>query len=491
MTLLAGPDSGPEVVGKAPGRIGRGGRAAAVFALTSPVVLAYCVFVMFSGATPLNIGAAALVALLWLMFLRVPVGMALGGVGLLGLWAVTGSTNGAINSLHDVAWSSANSWTLSVIPMFVLMGILLERSGLGADIYRAVRAMVGRTPAGLAVSTNFAGAAMGAASGSTVGIVYSLGRTGIPEMVKAGYDRRFAAGAVLMAGTGGQLIPPSILLVIYAGIAQVPVGQQLMAGMLPGILLHVLYAVAMVAIVLTIPRLAPPRGGERQPWKERLRESAGIWPVVVLVGVVLGGLYSGTFTPTEAGAFGAVAAALMVLSTKGFGMLRSSVGGAIHSTVVTSGSIFLIIIGGSIFGRFMALSGIPKVFTEYLQDANVGAVGFMLLVLVLYLVLGTFMDPVPMMLITVPILLPIAMTLDVDPMVFGVFAVLMGELAVLTPPVGILLYIVHRIAKDAGVPMTLGEVIQGIAWFYPITIAFALTIVFFPDYVLWLPGLMK
>ena len=472
-------------------RGGRGARAADVFIWTSPLVLGYCIFVMFSGATPLNIGGAALVSLLWLMFLRVPVGIALGVVGLLGLWAVTGSTKGAVNSLHEVAWSSTSSWTLSVIPMFVLMGILLERSGLGADIYRAVRAMVGRTPAGLAVSTNFAGAAMGAASGSTIGIVYSLGRTGIPEMVRAGYDKRFAAGAVMMAGTGGQLIPPSILLVIYAGIAQVPVGQQLMAGMLPGLLVHVVYAVAMIALVLAIPRLAPARGGERQPWKERLRDSTGIWPVVVLVGVVLGGLYAGVFTPTEAGAFGALAAALMVLFTKGFGTLRRSVGGAIHNTVVTSGSIFLIIIGGHIFGRFMALSGIPRIFTEALQDASVGPIGFMLLVLVLYLVLGTFMDPVPMMLITVPILLPIGMSLGVDPLVFGVFAVLMGELAVLTPPVGILLYIVHRIAKDAGIKMSLGEVIQGIAWFYPITIAFALTIVFFPDYVLWLPGLMK
>ena len=310
-------------------------------------------------------------------------------------------------------------------------------------------------------------------------------------MVRAGYDNRFAAGAVMMAGTGGQLIPPSILLVIYAGIAQVPVGQQLMAGMLPGLLVHVVYAIAMIALVFAVPRLGPARGGAPQPWRERLRDSTGIWPVVVLVGVVLGGLYAGVFTPTEAGAFGALAAALMVLFTKGFGTLRRSVGGAIHNTVVTSGSIFLIIIGGHIFGRFMALSGIPRIFTEALKEASVGPIGFMLLVLVLYLVLGTFMDPVPMMLITVPILLPIGMSLGVDPLVFGVFAVLMGELAVLTPPVGILLYIVHRIAKDAGIKMSLGEVIQGIAWFYPITIAFALTIVFFPDYVLWLPGLMK
>ncbi|MFV0459673.1 MAG: TRAP transporter large permease [Actinomycetales bacterium] len=470
---------------------GRSRRAAAIFAAISPLVLGYFGFVLFSGATPLNLAAAAFVVLIWLMFLRVPVGVSLAITGLVGLWAMTGSTRGAVNSLREVAWSSTSSFTLSVIPMFVLMGILLERSGLGADIFRAVRAMVGRAPAGLAISTNFAGAAMGAASGSTVGIVYSLGRTGIPEMVKAGYDRRFAAGSVLMAGSGGQLIPPSILLVIFAGLAQVPVGQQLMAGMVPGLLLHVAYAVAMVAMVLVVPRLAPRQETGRQPWSERLRESAGIWPVLVLVAVVMGGLYQGVFTPTEAGAFGAVAAALMVLVTKGFGTLRQALPGALVATVVACGNIFLIIIGGHIFGRFMAVSGVPRLFTEFLHEADTGPIGFMLLVLVLYLILGTFMDPVPMMLITVPILLPIGTSLGVDPIVFGVFVVLMGELAVLTPPVGILVYIVHRIALDADIKMTLGEVIQGVSWFYPIAIAMALTMIFFPGYLLWLPGLMS
>lgn len=489
MTLVAEPTTDTTDEPRRPRRGSR--RLASIFVLTSPLVMAYCVFVLFSGATPMNIAGAAMILLLWLMFLRVAVGIALAAVGLLGLWAMTGETAGAINSLHDVAWSSTSSWTLSVIPMFVLMGILLEKSGIGADIFTAVRAIVGRAPAGLAISTNFAGAAMGAASGSTTGIVYSLGRTGIPEMVKAGYDRRFAAGAVLMAGTGGQLIPPSILLVVYAGMAEVPVGQQLMAGMLPGVLLHVAYAIMMVALVLMVPRLAPRADGDRLPIGQRARAAAGLWPVVVLVGVVLGGLYMGVFTPTEAGAVGAAAAAIMVVFVKGPATLVSSIGPALRTTVIASGSIFLIIIGGNIFARFMAVSGVPSAFTDFLEGADTGPVGFMLMVLVIYLLLGTFMDPVPMMLVTVPVLLPIGISLGVDPIVFGVFAVLMGELAVLTPPVGILMYIVHRIARDAGVKMTLGEVIQGISWFYPITIAFALTLVFFPDYVLWLPGLMK
>lgn len=457
--------------------------------LTVPVV-GYLVFVLFSGATPLNLAASAFGLLLWLMLVRVPVGMALAAVGLLGIWAIAAPA-AAISGLEQSAWSSSSNWTLSVIPMFVLMGMLLERSGLGSDVFRAVKAIVGKAPAGLAISTNFAGASMGAASGSTLGIVYAVGRIGIPQMVKAGYDRRFAAGAVLMAGTGGQLIPPSILLVVYAGIAQVPVGEQLMAGLVPGILLHVAYALMMVALVFARPSLAPARDGERMAWRERVRESLGVWPVLVLVALVLGGLYQGVFTATEAGAFGAVAAAVMVIATKGVGVLRRTAGPAIRDTVIASGGIFLIIIGGDIFGRFMTLTGLPRQFSEWLDAANTGPVGFMLLVLVLYLVLGTFMDPVPMMLVTVPILLPVAIAVGVDPLVFGVFAVLLGELAVLTPPVGILVFVVFRIARDAHIPMTLTDVNKGASWFYPISIAFALSMVFLPEYLLWLPGLME
>ena len=476
---------------EAPARSSRLRKPAVAVVCATPVVVGYTVFVMFSGATPLNIAAAAFVLLIWLMFLRIPVGLALAAVGLLGIWAASGATTGAVNGLQQSAWSSSSSWTLSVIPMFVLMGMLLERSGVGGDIFRAVRAMVGKAPAGLAISTNFAGAAMGAASGSTLGIVYSLGRTGIPEMVRAGYDRRFAAGSVLMAGTGGQLIPPSILLVVYAGIAQVPVGQQLMAGILPGILLHVAYAAMMVAIVFVRPHLAPRHDGLTLPWRERLRASLGLWPVAVLVVVVLGGLYQGVFTATEAGAFGAVASVIMVAAIKGFGVLARTIGPAIRDTVIASGGIFLIIIGGDMFGRFMTVSGVPREFTTWLERTDTGPIGFMLLVLVLYLLLGTFMDPVPMMLVTVPILLPVATAVGVDPLVFGVFVVLLGELAVLTPPVGILVFIVYRIARDADIPMTLSEVNRGAAWFYPISVAFALTMVFAPDYLLWLPGLMK
>lgn len=465
-------------------------RAAIIYIIATPIVVGILLGLMFTSQDGVVVGGLAFILLLWLMFLRIPVGLTLGIVGILGIMMLAGG-NGALNMLRGSAWSSSASWTLSVIPMFIFMGMLMERSGLGADVFRAVKALVGRTPAGLAVSTNFAGAAMGAASGSTLGIVYALGRTGIPEMVNAGYDRRFAAGAVLMAGTGGQLIPPSILLVIYAGIAQVPVGQQLMAGVVPGVLIHIAFALMMVAIVFLKPGLAPRRDGEKMPAGQRVRAVVGLWPVVVLIAVVLGGLYAGVFTATEAGAFGALAAMIMVVATKGLKALGRAALPAVRDTVIATGGIFLIIIGGDIFGRFMTVTGIPREFTIWLQQIGASPVLFMIFVLILYLLLGTFMDPVPMMLVTVPILLPVAMSVGVDPLIFGVFVVLLGEVAVLTPPVGVLVFVVYRIAREAKIPMTLSEVNQGAAWFYPVTILFAMLLIFFPDLFLWLPNAMN
>lgn len=465
-------------------------RAAIVYVIATPVVVGLLLWLMFTSPDGIVVGAAAFVLLLWLMFIRIPVGLTLGIVGVVGIFVLTGG-NAALNMLRGSAWTSAASWTLSVIPMFIFMGMLMERSGLGRDVFQAVKALVGRTPAGLAVSTNFAGAAMGAASGSTLGIVYALGRTGIPEMVKAGYDRRFAAGAVLMAGTGGQLIPPSILLVIYAGIAQVPVGQQLMAGVVPGVLIHVAFAIMMVAIVFLAPKLGPRRDGVKMPIGERLRAIVGLWPVVVLIIVVLGGLYAGVFTATEAGAFGALAAIIMVVVVKGVRQLGRALWPAVRDTVIATGGIFLIIIGGDLFGRFMTITGIPREFTAWLSDIGAGPVLFMIFVLILYILLGTFMDPVPMMLVTVPILLPVAMSVGVNPLIFGVFVVLLGELAVLTPPVGVLVFVVYRIAREAKVPITLSEVNQGAAWFYPVTILFAMLLILFPDVFLWLPNAMN
>lgn len=375
--------------------------------------------------------------------------------------------------------------------MFVMMGMLLNRSGAATGIFDGVRALFGRLPGGLAITTNLTGSGMGAASGSTLGITYALGRIALPEMVtKSGYDKRLASAAVLMAGTGGQLIPPSILLVIYAGIAQVPVGEQLAAGIVPGIALAVLYAIATWLLSVFVPKLAPRDKPSSMSFTRRLRSVAGVWPVLLLVGIIVGGLYSGIFTATQAGAFGVLGAIFVVLVDSGPRKLGQVAMPAARDTAAATGAIFLVLIGGAIYARFMALSGVPQVLADWLGNVAASPIVFLLLVLVLYLVLGMVMDPTAMMLITVPILLPLAITVGVDPLVFGVLVVLLGELAVITPPVGILVFAVQRIAKDAGINLTLRDAFTGAMWFYPVAIGLAILLIFFPEIVQWLPALM-
>lgn len=435
-------------------------------------------------------GVLSFATLLALILLRIPVGIALALTGILGIFSIRG-IDASLNTIAQLPWSQSSTWTLTVIPMFIMMGMLLGRSGAAHGIFNGVRALFGRLPGGLAITTNLTGSGMGAASGSTLGITYALGRIALPEMIKgSGYDKRLASAAVLMAGTGGQLIPPSILLVIYAGIAQVPVGAQLAAGILPGVLLAVLYALVTFLLAVLVPKLAPRDKPSTSGWGSRLRAIAGVWPVVLLIGIIVGGLYSGMFTATQAGAFGVLGAAFVVLVDAGPKQVMRATLPAARDTASATGAIFLVLIGGAIYARFMALSGVPQILADWLGGVTASPVFFLLLVLVLYLVLGMVMDPTAMMLITVPILLPLAVTVGVDPLVFGVLVVLLGELAVITPPVGILVFAVQRIAADTGIKLTLREAFTGAMWFYPVAIGLAILLIFVPEIVQWLPNLM-
>lgn len=460
-------------------------------AIISAVVLLISLVLLMTDLLTIEArGVLSFATLLALILLRVPVGIALAITGVFGILSLRG-LDASISTIAQLPWSQSSTWSLTVIPMFVMMGMLLNRSGAATGIFDGVRALFGRLPGGLAITTNLTGSGMGAASGSTLGITYALGRIALPEMVtKSGYDKRLASAAVLMAGTGGQLIPPSILLVIYAGIAQVPVGEQLAAGIIPGIGLAILYALATWLLAVFVPKLAPRDKPTARGFTHALRSVVGVWPVLLLVGIIVGGLYSGVFTATQAGAFGVVGAVFVVLVDSGPRKLAQVTMPAARDTAAATGAIFLVLIGGAIYARFMALSGVPQVLADWLGSVAASPIVFLLLVLVLYLVLGMVMDPTAMMLITVPILLPLAITVGVDPLVFGVLVVLLGELAVITPPVGILVFAVQRIAKDAGINLTLKDAFAGAMWFYPVAIGLAILLIFFPEIVQWLPALM-
>lgn len=439
-------------------------------------------------------GGVATLLMMVLMVLRVPVAVAMGAAGALGIWALT-STRALTGTLGDLPFGTAASFTLTVLPMFIFMGIMLWRSGITGELYVAARHWLGWMPAGLAVTTNTAGAGLASVSGSTLGITYALSRIGIPEMLRAGYDRRLAVGAVMVAGTVGQLIPPSIYAVVYAGFAETAVGPQLIAGLIPGILLALAYALLMIIAALARPSIAPKSTAARATWGERWSSLARVWPLPVITGIVIGGLYGGIFTATEAGAFGALGAltlAAVRLSAREF---FAGLWTALRETAAAIGLILFLIVGAAILSRMLALSGAASWVVQLIEDANFGRGELILVMVVAYLLLGTFMEELSMMLLTIPVLLPVVVAVGIDPIWFGVFVILLTQIAIISPPLGILVFVVYKLVQNkevAGdVKITLWDTYKGGMLFMPAPLLVVLLIALFPELVMWLPDLAK
>ncbi|GAA4057624.1 TRAP transporter large permease [Actinomadura miaoliensis] len=454
---------------------------------------------LFLPLVPEAIGALACALMLVLIFLRMPVAIAMTIPALLGVYALRGRPL-VESTLTTLPYQQVANWTLSVVPMFILMGLLLWRAGLTESLYSVGRMWLGWLPGGLAVGTNLAGAGLASVSGSSVGTTYALARIGIPEMLKAGYDKRLALGSVVVAGLPGQLIPPSIMLVIYAGIAEVPIGPQLLAGIGPGLLVAALFT---VMIVLFARRWAvaeaasgaasEPEAGPAVTWRDRFAGLVRIWPVPLLIVLIVAGMFSGVFTATEAGAVAALVSLLVTLVwRRGSGAWRA-VAEAATATVASVGAIFFMLIGVEALSRMLTLTGISNGFAELVEGLNLDRVGFLLLMTVIYIVLGTFMEPLPMMVLTIPILMPTLKALDISLLWYGVFAVFMGELAVVTPPVGILAFIIYSITKDPqvnqGRNISMNDVFRAVWWFMPMAIIVTLVLIFFPQIATFIPDL--
>lgn len=448
---------------------------------------------MFIVEDKLIVGVLSLVVMLVFIALRLPVAFALLVPALLGLWAIRGLKT-MTGAFLQLPFNAVASWSLSVVPLFVFIGLLMWRSGLTDNLYRAGKHWLGWLPGGLAVGTNFAGAGLAAVSGSTVGTTYALARIGVPEMLKAGYDKRVAIGSVMVAGLPGQLIPPSILLVIFAGIAEAPVGPQLLAGIGPGLLVAGLFGLTFAVAGLLRPRLVG-RGGYKESisWGERLKSLGGTWPLVVLIPIIFLGLFSGVFTATEAAAAGALASIIMVVLWRRKKSVFTDIKEAAVATIATTGAIMLMLIGASALSRMLTLSGVSTQLSEWITEMNLGRIQFLLLMMVLYLIMGMFLEPLAMMLLTVPVLIPTLESLDISILWFGVFVVFLGELAILTPPVGILSYIVHGIVKDKKVNMgqdiSLKDVFASVGWVLPIAILFIVILILFPQIATAIPEL--
>lgn len=427
-------------------------------------------------------GTAAVAALLILLGTGLPVAFSLGLAGALGLLVLGGSAP-VIGLLATVPYSTVASFSLVVIPMFVLMGELVVAAGMAHQAYAAARLWLGRLPGGLSMTAIGASTAFAAVSGSSVAATATIGKLSIAEMRKAGYDGGLAAGTVAVAGTLAALIPPSAMAVFYALVTDQSISKMLMAGVGPGLLSATLFTVTAYLVARRYPHLAP-IVAERPAWRERLAALRMMSRFGLLIFVVLGGIYSGFVTVTEASVLGAFTTFVLLAVSGQFSWAK--VNQALSASVRTSCMIFLIIVGGMIFSRFLAYSGIPFALVGFIESLALPPLAVVVVMLLILTVMGCFIDPVGMMMLTLPFFFPVVRALGIDPIWFGVLVVLEAELGVITPPIGVHLFIVRDIVPD----VPLAAIVRGALPFILCQLVVIALLVAFPGIALWLPARM-
>ncbi|MGO1183299.1 MAG: TRAP transporter large permease [Micrococcaceae bacterium] len=477
----------------------RGGARGRVAMIVSAGLILLCLGGIFFSSSGPAIGTWSIGLMVVLLFLGVPVGVSLAVPSLIGLLVVANTT--AVGNVLAVApYNTAASWDYSVLPMFIFMSMLLTASGMTTTLYRAAGRWLNWLPGGLGIATTVAGAGLASVSGSSTAMTYALARAGVPEMLKAGYNKRMAFGTVLVAGMPGALIPPSILLVVYAGIASVPVGPQLIAGVVPGLMVALCFAVTIFFVALVAPKLVGKGSGKEDSyanvtWKQRFQSLLEISGFPLIMIVLFGGMFSGIFTPTEAGAAASLVSLIIAMIYARKSKPLKMISDAAYATISATAAIFFVIIGSLMLTRLLAATGLAPLVTEAIIDLGLSRIGFMILMIILYVIMGMFFDTMSMMLLTVPILLPTLVALDINLLWFGVFVVFMGEIGMITPPVGVLPYIVYNIAKkpkvNHGQKISLGDIFIGISWFIPIVILILVLLIAFPEMVDILPALLE
>lgn len=426
------------------------------------------------------LSSGALVVLLVLLAIRVPIAIALGSVSIIGLIIVRGPT-AALGVFADLPMEFGASWSLSTIPMFLLMGSIAYNTGMTASLFDAAKLWLSRLPGGLAVATNFAAAGFAAASGSSLATAATMGRLAIPEMLKAKYDPALATGAVAAAGTLGALIPPSIMFVIYGWYTETSIARLLIAGILPGLLTAAIYSAMIIIRCSANPDLAP-RIKDKVSWSERFRVLGKIWPIPFLVLLVVGTLFSGIATSTEAAALGALFAILIALvqGNLTWKAMKISVVEALESTA----TIFFVAISAMLLTRFLAFAGLPTLLAAQVAGLGLDPITIILGVSVLYLVLGCFLDPLGVLLLTLPIILPIFEAAHIDPIWAGVIVVKYLEIGLLTPPVGMNVYVVKGVVGDS---VPLQTIFRGVLWFLAAEAVIMTLLIVFPAISTYLP----
>jgi C4-dicarboxylate transporter DctM subunit len=432
---------------------------------------------------PFAVGIIAFIALFGLIFLKVPIAFAFAFTGFLGLVYLAGFEP-AMSVLTMSIWTGITSYTLMAVPLFILMGLFASNSGIGGGLYNAASKWLGKLPGGLAIATTWGCAGFAACTGSSAAGMLVFGPISYEPMKDAGYSKTLALGTICCGATIGSMIPPSISFIVYGSITDESIGRLFMAGVFPGILEAVLYSITIFVLIYLGMWKGP--AGASSTWKEKLLSLKGVWGMLLLMGLVIGGIYRGIFTPTEASGIGALGAFIILLARKGFKwtLIKSS----LLETMRTTSMVFTIIIGSIVFARLMALSGLNMWLLDLIIGWNAPPVVIVIITLLILFLLGFVMPVTSTIVLLVPFLYPIFTTvLGYSGIWFGVLVCVMAEIAVVTPPIGMNLFMMKGLfGKDA----TMGEIFKGAFPFVLADVVRVVILVAFPAICLWLPGTM-
>ena len=423
-----------------------------------------------------------LLAMLILAFARVPLAIAMGLVGFGGLWWMRG-LNPAMASVTSTVYESGFEYTLSVVPLFILMGNFVTRAGMSRELYRAAYTLVGHFRGGLGMATVMACAGFGSVCGSSIATAATMTKVAYPSMKEHGYSGQLAAGAIAAGGTLGILIPPSTILVIYGLVTETNIGKLFAAGFIPGILAVVMMCLTIAFLTWRNPELGP--AAERSSWAERLSAFKDVWAVAVLFVVVMGGIYGGVFTTTEGAGVGAFGAFLIAL-------LRGSLNFKITLDILTesartTGMLFMILVGALVFANFMNFTSMPNDLKNLVSSYNISPLTVMIFICAIYIILGAAMEELSIVLLTLPVFFPLVVSLGFDPVWFGIIIVLVVMIGLISPPVGMNMFVVRNMLPE----LSTATIFKGVLPFVYTLVAVLALMVAFPQIALFLPQMLK
>ena len=431
---------------------------------------------------PTLLSSLILILMFVLLFCGMPIGFAMGLSAFVGTLLLI-DAQAALSLLGQTAYDTAVTYNLSVVPMFVLMGYIAGNARLSEALYRACNAWLGHRRGGLALATISACGGFAAICGSSIATAATMAQIALPEMRRYNYDDRLATGAVAAGGTIGILIPPSIIMVIYGLLTETSISKLFLAGFLPGLLTVAGFMVTIAVMTRLDPRLGPPAARATQ--RERLLVLRDVWGPAALFLLVIGGLYLGVFSPTEAAGIGAVGALALSVLNRSFS--RAMLSASLLDTVKTTAQIFTILIGAILFNNFLILASMPTIVSGWITGLPLGKTAILLVIIGMYFILGCLLDSLAMILLTIPIVFPIVSALGYDPIWFGIIIVMVVELGLITPPIGMNVFVIKGIARD----VPLYTIFRGVTPFIVAQIILIAVLIAFPEIALWLPSTMS